>query len=187
MLLPTVLSMAVVLGAFGYLGTSLTVFNVMGFMLVLGVGVNYAIFLCGPGGYMSAVKTLLADTAYQNIALYQEDFSPSTSPATSTDSPTPSVTADVGVPAPGFSLSVPAFGHQGHIGTDETLLAALEREGLPIIGACRSGVCGSCKCKLEQGEVESGPQLALSAEQIAEGYVLACASTPRSNLQVTLG
>jgi len=148
---------------------------------------DYAIFLCGPGGYMSAVKSLLGEPAYQNIALYQEDFSPSTSPATSTDSPTPSATADVGLSAPGFSLSVPAFGHQSHIGADETLLAALEREGLPIIGACRSGVCGSCKCKLEQGEVESGPQLALSAEQIAEGYVLACASTPRSNLQVTLG
>lgn len=148
---------------------------------------DYAIFLCGPGGYMNSVKELLAAAAYQHIALYQEDFSPSTSPATSTTSPAPSATADVGLSAPGFSLSVPAFGHQSHIGADETLLAALEREGLPIIGACRAGVCGSCKCKLEQGEVESGPQLALSAEQIADGYVLACASTPRSDLQVTLG
>jgi NADH oxidoreductase Hcr len=150
---------------------------------------DYAIFLCGPGGYMSAVKTLLADTAYQNIALYQEDFSPSTAPGSAPHAGTSpqGTTADVGLSAPGFSLSVPAFGHQSHIGADETLLAALEREGLPIIGACRAGVCGSCKCKLEQGEVESGPQLALSAEQIAEGYVLACASTPRSDLQVTLG
>ena len=49
MLLPTVLSMAVVSAAFGYLGTPLTLFNLMGFMLVLGVGVNYAIFLCEGG------------------------------------------------------------------------------------------------------------------------------------------
>ena len=49
MLLPTVLSIAVVLGVFGHLGTSLTLFNLMGFMLVLGVGVNYAIFLCEGG------------------------------------------------------------------------------------------------------------------------------------------
>ena len=49
MLLPTVLSIAVVLGAFGYLGISLTLFNLMGFMLVLGVGINYAIFLCEGG------------------------------------------------------------------------------------------------------------------------------------------
>lgn len=45
MLLPTVLAMAVVLGVFGYMGVPLTLFNLMGFMLVLGVGVNYAIFL----------------------------------------------------------------------------------------------------------------------------------------------
>lgn len=148
---------------------------------------DYAIFLCGPGGYMNAVKDLVAAAAYQHIALYQEDFSPSTTAESAPHVGSNPQGANVGLSAPGFSLSVPAFGHQGHIGADETLLAALEREGLPIIGACRAGVCGSCKCKLEQGEVESGPQLALSAEQIAEGYVLACASTPRSNLQVTLG
>ena len=45
MLLPTLLSMAFTLAAFGYLGIPLTLFNLMGFMLVLGVGINYAIFL----------------------------------------------------------------------------------------------------------------------------------------------
>ena len=44
-LMPTVLSMMVSLGVFGYLGMPLTLFNLMGLMLVLGVGVNYAIFL----------------------------------------------------------------------------------------------------------------------------------------------
>lgn len=45
MLLPTLLAIALTLAAFGYLGTPLTLFNVMGLMLVIGVGVNYAIFL----------------------------------------------------------------------------------------------------------------------------------------------
>jgi len=44
-LAPTLLAMALALGVFGYHGTPLTLFNVMGLMLVLGVGVNYAIFL----------------------------------------------------------------------------------------------------------------------------------------------
>ncbi|MEI7429608.1 MAG: MMPL family transporter [Betaproteobacteria bacterium] len=44
-LLPTLLSMILSLAVFGYLGMSLTLFNLMGLMLVLGVGVNYAIFL----------------------------------------------------------------------------------------------------------------------------------------------
>lgn len=45
MLLPTALAMALVQGVFGYLGIALTLFNLMGLMLVMGVGVNYAIFL----------------------------------------------------------------------------------------------------------------------------------------------
>lgn len=57
MLLPTMLAMAVVLGAFGYVGTPLTLFNLMGFMLVLGVGVNYAIFLREGG--VNAAATLV--------------------------------------------------------------------------------------------------------------------------------
>jgi predicted exporter len=44
-LLPTALAMALTLAVFGYLGTPLTLFNLMGLILVLGVGVNYAIFL----------------------------------------------------------------------------------------------------------------------------------------------
>lgn len=56
MLLPTALALAVVLGAFGYMGTPLTLFNLMGFMLVIGVGVNYAIFLREGG--VNAAATL---------------------------------------------------------------------------------------------------------------------------------
>jgi predicted exporter len=44
-LAPTLLAMVVALGIFGYLGEPLTLFNLMALMLVLGVGVNYSIFL----------------------------------------------------------------------------------------------------------------------------------------------
>ena len=44
-LAPTLLAVALALGAFGYSHTPATLFTIMGLMLVLGVGVNYAIFL----------------------------------------------------------------------------------------------------------------------------------------------
>jgi len=44
-LTPTLLAIALALGVLGYLKAPLTLFNMMGLMLVLGVGVNYAIFL----------------------------------------------------------------------------------------------------------------------------------------------
>jgi predicted exporter len=52
-LIPTLLAMALALGILGYLGTPFTLFNLMALMLVLGVGVNYAIFL-REGGMHSA-------------------------------------------------------------------------------------------------------------------------------------
>lgn len=46
--------MALALGILGYLGTPFTLFNLMALMLVLGVGVNYAIFLREGGMYAAA-------------------------------------------------------------------------------------------------------------------------------------
>lgn len=54
MLLPTALAMGLVQGVFGYLGIALTLFNLMGLMLVLGVGVNYSIFLREGGVHAAA-------------------------------------------------------------------------------------------------------------------------------------
>ena len=60
-LAPTLLAIALALGVFGHLGTPLTLFNLMALMLVLGVGVNYAIFLReGGGNHAQAAAATLA-------------------------------------------------------------------------------------------------------------------------------
>lgn len=141
---------------------------------------DYQFLLCGPAGYLDAVHQLLAAPRYAGVPLAEEQFTASTTTTGETASANESA-------ASGFALRVPAFGTDSQISADETLLDALEREGLPIIGACRAGVCGSCKCKVEQGEVESSSQLALTPDQIADGYVLACSSKARSDVQVSLG
>lgn len=141
---------------------------------------DYQLLLCGPAGYLEAVHQLLDNPRYAGVPVAEEQFSPATS---STDPGQ----VETGDQRDGYALRVPAFGTDSQIAADETLLDALEREGLPIIGACRAGVCGSCKCKVEQGEVESTSQLALTPDQIADGYVLACSSKARSDVQVSLG
>ncbi|WP_020183057.1 MMPL family transporter [Methylotenera sp. 1P/1] len=54
-LLPTLLGIMFTLGLFGYLHIPLSFFHMMGFMLVLGIGVNYSIFM--REGIMVDVKT----------------------------------------------------------------------------------------------------------------------------------
>ena len=141
---------------------------------------DYQIYLCGPSGYIDAVHGLLADPRYAGVPLYEERFTAAASTPISEAASSEATSAE-------FALSVPAFGSDSTIAAHETLLDALEREGLPIIGACRAGVCGSCKCKVEAGSVESSSTLALTPEQVAEGYVLACSSKATSDLQLTLG
>ena len=53
---PTVLAILLALGLLGYFRVPLTLFNIMGLMLVLGVGVNYAVFLREGG--LNAAATL---------------------------------------------------------------------------------------------------------------------------------
>ena len=68
-LLPNLLGTGLALACYGYLGLPLTLFGLMGLMLVLGVGVNYAIFIVEAGdrapapfagALLSAATTLLA-------------------------------------------------------------------------------------------------------------------------------
>lgn len=56
LLTPTLLAIGVTLGMFGYAGMALTLFHLMGMMLVLGIGVNYSIFLREGG--VNAAATL---------------------------------------------------------------------------------------------------------------------------------
>jgi predicted exporter len=68
-MLPTVAAIGLTLAYSGYAGTPLTLFNVMALLLVLGVGVNYVIFLHEGAGrraavlvgvFLSALTTLLS-------------------------------------------------------------------------------------------------------------------------------
>lgn len=48
--------------------------------------------------------------------------------------------------------------------------------------ACLEGGCGSCKCRLLEGNVDIEPHEALSKEEIAQGLILACQAKPKSSL-----
>ncbi len=61
--------------------------------------------------------------------------------------------------------------------------AALDR-GLDFPHSCRVGGCGTCRCRLLSGRVKehSDSSYLLSAEEIDRGFILACQSSPESDL-----
>ncbi|MGC8701926.1 MAG: CDP-6-deoxy-delta-3,4-glucoseen reductase [Thiomonas sp.] len=76
--------------------------------------------------------------------------------------------------------------HQYTVQAEETLLAAAIRQSVGLPYGCQDGACGSCKCKLLQGDIALGPhQLkALSEAERAQGFILACRATALSDVVI---
>ena len=61
-----------------------------------------------------------------------------------------------------------------------TILDAALQNGADLPYACKGGVCATCKCKLEKGEVEMDINYSLEPDEIAAGFILSCQAHPRS-------
>jgi len=67
---------------------------------------------------------------------------------------------------------------------DQSLLDAALQAGLKLSHGCRSGNCGSCRARLQQGAVRypDGPPLGLTAAEVAEGQILLCKARAHGDL-----
>jgi uncharacterized protein YcbX/ferredoxin len=66
----------------------------------------------------------------------------------------------------------------------ETVLEQGEDAGLLLPYSCRAGMCGRCKVQLVSGDVEQSCQDGLSEQELSQGYILACCSTPVNDIVV---
>lgn len=130
-------------------------------------------YICGPQEYMDDVAGWLLDMGLPPSHVIRENFA--------LDIPALQQASEHK-----YALEVPSFGRKTEIADGQTLLDVLEQERLPIIGACRTGVCGACKCKVLEGQVDTHGNKLLTATQAADGYVLACCTTAKSDLKVAL-
>lgn len=64
--------------------------------------------------------------------------------------------------------------------TEKNLVDAMVDEGLDAPYSCKGGICSSCMCKLEEGEVELKENFVLTDADEEEGIILACCSRPKS-------
>jgi NAD(P)H-flavin reductase/ferredoxin len=68
----------------------------------------------------------------------------------------------------------------------ETVLQAALRNGIDFPFSCGVGGCGSCKCRVTEGKVRELTETGylLSAQELDDGYILACQSVPQSDLRI---
>jgi ring-1,2-phenylacetyl-CoA epoxidase subunit PaaE len=59
-----------------------------------------------------------------------------------------------------------------------SILDAASAAGLEVPFSCTSGVCGTCRAKLVEGQVRMERNFALDKKEVAAGYVLTCQAHP---------
>lgn len=117
------------------------------------------VMICGPAPYMRQAQNLVSELGVAAHQIHLERFQPETA----------------NTPRDG-TLRIRSCSHPGdyRAAVGSTLLSAMEQNQLPVQAACRAGVCGCCKTRILRGDYRVGSTQTLTAEEIAQGYVLAC-------------
>jgi NADH oxidoreductase Hcr len=135
------------------------------------------VFVCGPEPYMAAVKLMLKAAEFDMSQFNQESFGASSAMGLKAALESNPSTEQ-------FMLSI--GDKQVQLTGDQSLLDGIESAKLPIIAACRSGVCGACKCQVVSGTTVSSSKMALTADEIAAGFVLACSTKMTSDVRLQM-
>ena len=133
------------------------------------------VFLCGPTAFMAAADEALRrlDVARVHVERFQS----------LADDPFSAPVAPPATPgADGEPLEVEIDGATHTLAWPEgrRMLDVLVDHGLAAPSSCREGRCGACTCLLVEGDVQMVNNEVLDATDLADGYVLACQSLPRS-------
>ncbi|WP_192251093.1 flavin reductase family protein [Mesorhizobium silamurunense] len=140
--------------------------------LVPDVG-SRTVFLCGPSSFMQAMRGHLIELGVPTGLIFSEAFGGD--PSTRT--------------VPPGTTTIVAFERSGvrrEARESATILETAEAAGVYVDTSCRMGVCGTCKVRLLNGEVDLNDMGGLSDLERQDGLILACCSTPRGDVTVDL-
>jgi len=62
-----------------------------------------------------------------------------------------------------------------------SILDAALQQGADLPFACKGGVCGTCRARLLEGEVDMDVNWALEPDEVEQGFILSCQSHPKTD------
>ena len=133
---------------------------------------HYNFYFCGPPALTESISELILSDGHDEKLIHSEKFA---SPVSFDLANIPERSATVLVKNQNLS-------YQGKA----SILEFLEENDLEISFACRSGVCGACKCKLINGEVDAFTDSGLTEAEKRKGYILSCVSRPTSDIKIEI-
>ena len=131
--------------------------------------------ICGPPSMMDAVKAALLGLGVHESQVKTEAFGTVTRDPTAKGARSTEVAGKIVFQASDTIVPAPV---------DATILDVADDAGVFIDNACRSGTCASCRVKLLSGDVSMAVEDALTDQDKAEGYILACQAKIRGDVKV---
>jgi ferredoxin-NADP reductase len=161
------------------------------------------VFICGPGAMIESMKKLLGSLGVPPAQIRHEAFQQAVAASAGLAAEPHEVRQAVGAAA-GSRAVAPALtgtrsattptdhrmlcartGKALPIHDGQTILEAAENGGIAVDSLCRSGVCGTCRVQVTDGNV-SCESTTLDPDDQAQGFVLACVSTVTSDCSVNV-
>ncbi|GGM21039.1 1,2-phenylacetyl-CoA epoxidase subunit PaaE [Promicromonospora citrea] len=129
------------------------------------------VWLCGPLGMIDEARAALTEAGVPADRVHRELFW--------VDEPPPALRRpDRVVEGETSQVTVVLDGRAttSAVPRDERLLDAAQRVRADLPFACRGGVCGTCRARVVEGEVDMVRNYALEPQEVADGFVLTCQS-----------
>jgi ferredoxin len=125
------------------------------------------VYCCGPEGLLSAVESQCAH--WPAGALHIERFAAKAPTA-----------EEAAAALDQFEVVCHRTGVTFDITSDQSILEVLEEAGIPILGSCYEGVCGTCEARVLEGTADHRDSVLSEAEKAAGEVMLVCVSRSRT-------
>ena len=134
-------------------------------------------YLCGPPGFMDAVRRALRASGVPSAAIREERFHPIEAEPDDGPAPTPVAAGTARLTQSGRAVPLRA---------GVPLSRSLDAAGVVVPTGCRQGLCGTCRIRVTGGAVEPRDRGGLSEAERAAGLVLACSAFPAGDVEIDL-
>ncbi len=136
-----------------------------------------AVYVCGPGPFMTVVHDALAELGVPRALVHTEVFN-SLAGDPFADSAPAELTAEQAADAATVEVELDGEVHTMDWPRSQTLVDIMLAKGIDVPYSCQEGECGSCACTVLDGQVEMDSCDILDPEDIDNGYILGCQAHP---------
>lgn len=126
---------------------------------------NTALYICGPGGFMSSVMQTGEQQGWPQTAMFSETFAPPKIDATENKS---------------FEVFLARSKKTLQVRPDEFLIDVLHGNGHQVMCSCTQGICGSCITPVLEGVPDHRDAVMSDAERNSNKQMCVCVSRAKS-------